>query len=45
MVGKALVRRLSAEGYLYLLTPSNAELDLTNQLAVRNYLKQMKPDV
>lgn len=45
MVGKSLVRRLSAEGYLYLLTPSHAELDLTNQLAVRNYLQQMKPDV
>lgn len=44
MVGSALVRRLRAAGYGRLLLRSHAELDLTEQSAVREYLLRERPD-
>lgn len=44
MVGSAIVRRLKAEGYRTLLTPTRAELDLVDQRAVQQYLAQHRPD-
>ncbi|TYL85906.1 GDP-L-fucose synthase family protein [Bradyrhizobium cytisi] len=44
MVGSAIVRRLQAAGYENLLTCSRAQLDLTNQAAVAQFLAQEKPD-
>jgi GDP-L-fucose synthase len=43
LVGSALVRRLKAGGYTNLLTPEIDELDLTDQLAVREFFLQEKP--
>lgn len=45
MVGSALVRRLRAAGYERLLTPTRAELDLTDQAAVRRFFAQQAVDV
>ena len=42
MVGSALVR--SSKGAYTLLTPSRAELNYLDQLAVRAYLQKHKPD-
>ena len=44
MVGSALVRRLHAGGYSNVVTRSRAELDLSNQAAVRNFLASERPD-
>lgn len=44
MVGSALVRRLVARGYTELLTRSHAQLDLTDQRAVRDYIDAEQPD-
>lgn len=44
MVGSAIARRLSAAGYTNLLTRTRAELDLTNQAAVSQFLARDKPD-
>jgi GDP-L-fucose synthase len=44
MVGSAIVRRLTSEGYTNLLTPSRAELDLVDQRAVHDYLARHRPD-
>ncbi len=44
MVGSAIVRRLQQLGYHNLLTRSHAELDLTNQAAVTQFLTQEAPD-
>ncbi|MBM3602640.1 MAG: GDP-L-fucose synthase [Alphaproteobacteria bacterium] len=44
MVGLAIVRRLQQLGYTNLLTRSHAELDLTNQAAVTQFLTQEAPD-
>jgi GDP-L-fucose synthase len=43
MVGSALVRRLIADGYSDLLTPTSAELDLWDTRAVNAYLEEHKP--
>jgi GDP-L-fucose synthase len=43
MVGQALVRRLQAGGYRNLLLRSHAELDLTDQSAVRAFLAAERP--
>jgi GDP-L-fucose synthase len=37
MVGSAIVRRLRALGYANLITATHAELDLTDQAAVRAF--------
>lgn len=44
MVGSALVRKLISEGFVNLLTRSSAELDLRNQLAVKDFFEAEKPD-
>ena len=44
MVGSAIMRRLQAGGYTNLLTRTRAELDLTDQRAVHDYLAEQRPD-
>ena len=44
LVGAAIVRRLTAEGYSQLLTRSRQELDLTEQAAVRHFFEAERPD-
>lgn len=44
MVGSAIVRRLQAAGYSNVLTRTHAELDLSNQAAVKQFLEQEKPE-
>lgn len=44
MVGSAIVRRLTAAGYTNVLTRTHAELDLTNQSAVADFMGREKPD-
>lgn len=43
MVGSAIVRNLKAQGYSNIVTRTHAELDLTNQAAVRTFFEQEKP--
>ncbi len=45
LVGSALVRKLTSLGCTNLLTPSRAELDLTNQAAVRAFFAKENPEV
>ena len=45
MVGSAIVRQLQAVGEASLITCTHAELDLTNQAAVRKFLQAERPDV
>ena len=45
LVGSAIVRALQARGYRYLLTRTHAELDLTEQAAVRGFFDRERPDV
>jgi GDP-L-fucose synthase len=44
MVGSAIARRLSAEGYSRLLLRSRAELDLTRQSAVEDFFSKERPE-
>ncbi|KJZ19256.1 GDP-L-fucose synthase [Loktanella sp. S4079] len=44
MVGSAVVRRLRHESIHTVITATRAELDLTNQQDVRQFLKREKPD-
>ena len=44
MVGSALVRRLQVGGYHNLLLRTHAELDLGNQSATHDFLRQEQPD-
>jgi GDP-L-fucose synthase len=44
MVGCAIVRTLQQTGRVDLITRTHAELDLTNQAAVKNFFKKEKPD-
>jgi GDP-L-fucose synthase len=44
MVGSAIVRELEAQGYANIITRTHAELDLTDQAAVRAFFAQEKPD-
>lgn len=44
MVGSAIERCLLTRGYSNLVTRTHAELDLTNQLAVTQFLEREKPD-
>jgi GDP-L-fucose synthase len=44
LVGAALVRRLEAEGYTRILKRTHAELDLTNQAAVRRFFADERPE-
>ena len=45
MVGGAILRRLQAQGGHDLITRTSAELDLTNQSAVRDFMQVERPDV
>ena len=45
MVGSAIARQLRAAGETNIVTRTHAELDLTDQLAVRDFLKAERPDV
>jgi GDP-L-fucose synthase len=44
LAGSALARRLQAAGFRHLVTRSHAELELTDQLAVRRFFEAEKPD-
>jgi GDP-L-fucose synthase len=44
MVGSAIERRLSAAGYVNLVSRTHAELDLTCQAAVEQFMQREKPD-
>ena len=44
MVGSAIVRNLQAKGHDNIVTRTHAELDLTNQAAVKLFFEQEKPD-
>ncbi len=44
MVGSAIVRELLRKGYTNLVYRTHAELDLTNQSAVRQFFETEKPD-
>ena len=44
MVGSAILRRLSSAGYNNIITRTHAELDLTNQAAVTQFIDLEKPD-
>jgi len=43
MVGSAIVRNLQSQGFNNIVTKTHAELDLTNQAAVRTFFEQEKP--
>lgn len=44
MVGSAILRQLQAQGHDNVITRSHAELDLTDQAAVRDLMQREKPD-
>jgi GDP-L-fucose synthase len=44
MVGSAIVRKLSTEGYTNIVTRTSQELDLRNQAAVNDFFAAIKPD-
>jgi len=44
LVGSAIVRELKKNRYQKVIVTSKKELDLTNQIAVQNFLKKLKPD-
>ena len=44
LVGSALIRQLKAGGFANLVTRTHAELDLTDQVAVRDFFAREKPE-
>ena len=44
MVGSAIVRNLNAKGYTNIIARTHAEMDLTNQLAVREFFELERPE-
>ncbi|OWS70676.1 GDP-L-fucose synthase [Polynucleobacter campilacus] len=44
MVGSAIVRNLQAKGYTNTVTRTHAQMDLTDQAAVKAFFEQEKPD-
>ena len=44
LVGSAIVRNLKSKGYSNLLFRTHEELDLTNQIAVREFFEKEKPE-
>jgi GDP-L-fucose synthase len=44
MVGSAIAQQLNDSGYQNVIVRTHAELDLTNQAAVRDFMQQEKPD-
>jgi GDP-L-fucose synthase len=45
LVGSAIVRALKKEGYETLITRTHAELDLTEQSAVRSFFQDSRPEI
>jgi GDP-L-fucose synthase len=45
LVGSALMRQLTAKGYRNLLVRTHAELDLTDQAAVREFMGRERPEI
>lgn len=45
LVGSAIVRNLQSKGYNNIIGRTHAELDLTNQQAVRSFFEEEKPDI
>lgn len=45
MVGAAILRTLQARGHTDIITRTHAELDLTDQAAVRTFMQAERPDV
>lgn len=45
MVGNAIARQLEAAGETNIVTRTHAELDLTDQLAVKDFMQSERPDV
>ena len=45
MVGSAIIRQLRAAGEANIITRTHAELDLTDQPAVRDFMRAERPDV
>lgn len=45
LVGSAILRELNKQGYKNILCPIRDELDLLDQVAVRNYFESKKPEV
>jgi len=44
MVGGAIFRELERQGYDKLITRTHSELDLTDQIAVREFFREVKPE-
>ena len=44
LVGSAIVRNLKAKGYKNIVTRTHAQMDLTDQLAVKTFFEEEKPD-
>jgi len=44
LVGTALMRQLQVQGYTNVVVRAHAELDLTNQAAVKNFFESEKPE-
>ena len=44
MVGSAIIRQLESKNYKKILSPSRKELDLRNQQAVNEYIREHQPD-
>ena len=44
MVGSAIIKQLTAAGYQNLIVRTHAQLDLTDQTAVRDFMHQEKPE-
>jgi GDP-L-fucose synthase len=44
MVGSSIVRNLQAQGFSNIVTRTHAELDLTNQAAVKEFFDAEQPD-
>jgi GDP-L-fucose synthase len=44
MVGSAIVRNLKAKGFKNIITRTHTDLDLTNQIAVKDFFETEKPD-
>jgi GDP-L-fucose synthase len=44
LVGSSIIRQLDNQGYTNIVTRIRSELDLTDQLAVRNFFKTEKPE-
>jgi GDP-L-fucose synthase len=44
MVGSAIIRHLQEKGYTNIVTRTHAEMELTNQAAVKSFFENEKPD-